>query len=219
MTLLHYEDLRSALDDPDLANRLVVVPLLDPKQVGPAAIDLRLGTDFLVLRRTERAGLDPKEGRLPLEATHERLKVPLGKPLWLHPGHFLLGSTLEYVRMPPTLAGLLIGRSSWARLGVVVEMAGLVQPGYGGTLTYELVNVGNTPVALYPGLRVAQLAVYRLPGPTGHGALSPDQKYASKYLSPVGPETSRVAWEDDELKKVLAVGRALYAGDRPATGE
>jgi dCTP deaminase len=213
MTLLHYEELRRVLNDPDLAKRLVVVPLLDDRQVGPAAIDLRLGTDFLFLRRTERAGMDPKEGRTALQSIHERLKVPLGKPLWLHPGQFLLGSTLEFVRMPADLAALLIGRSSWARLGLVVEMAGLVQPGYAGTLTYELVNMGDSPIALYPGLRVAQLAVYRLPGPTEHATLSTSEKYPAKYLAAVGPEASRVAWEDDELTKVLAVGAALYKGE------
>jgi deoxycytidine triphosphate deaminase len=144
-----------------------------------------------------------------LETTHERLKVPLGQSLWLHPGHFLLGHTLEFVRLPSHLAGLLIGRSSWARLGVVVEMAGLVQPDYAGRLTYELVNMGNSPVRLYPGLRVAQLAVYELPGPTSHEALDLEERYPSKYLAPVGPETSRLAWEDDELTKILRVGQGL----------
>lgn len=210
MTLLHYEALLAALEDPILESRLVVVPLLDRKQVQPAAIDLRLGTDFLVLRRTERPGLDPQGPRQPFEATHERLKVPLGESLWLHPGHFLLGHTLEFVRLPSTLAALLIGRSSWARLGVVVEMAGLVQPGYEGRLTYELVNMGNSPVALYPGLRVAQLAVFRLAEGTGYADIPDEEKYPSKYRAPVGPETSRLAWEDDEIKKIKAVGLALH---------
>jgi len=216
VTLLHHEDLNEALRA-TLPERLVITPLLDHRQIGPASIDLRLGTNFLFLRRTERAGLDPGDPRVgtELQGIHERLTVPLGSPLWLHPGHFLLGSTLEFVRMPPALAGFLLGRSSWARVGLVVETAGLVQPGYAGTLTYELVNSGDSPIALYPGLRVAQLAVYRLPGPTRHAQLSEEDRYPAKYLAAVGPETSR-AWEDEEMAKVLELGEALKGRPEPA---
>jgi dCTP deaminase len=216
VTLLHHEDLNDALRAP-LRDRLVITPLLDHRQIGPASIDVRLGTDFLFLRRTERAGLDPGDSRVrtELQGIHEQLTVPLGTPLWLHPGHFLLGSTLEFVRMPSALAGFLLGRSSWARLGLVVETAGLVQPGFAGTLTYELVNTGDSPIALYPGLRVAQLAVYRLPGPTRHGQLPQEDRYPAKYLAAVGPEVSRLAWEEDEMAKVLELGKALQGRPDP----
>jgi dCTP deaminase len=212
VTLLNYEDLQRALSAP-LDERLVVTPLLDLRQVGPASIDLRLGTDFLILRRTERAGLDPRASSVGagLEPIHDRLSVPLGDSLWLHPSQFLLGSTLEFVRLPNSLAGFLLGRSSWARLGLVVETAGLVQPGFAGTLTYELVNTGDSPIRLYPGLRVAQIAVYRLSEPTAHSELPEDERYAAKYLAGVGPEASRVAWEDEELAKLLQVGAKLSA--------
>lgn len=218
MTLLNHDELSAAMKrDPDKA--LFIAPLLDPRQIGPASIDLRLGTDFLFLRRTERAGLDPgSEGVHPERlVNYEQLSQAMGTPLWLHPGQFLLGSTLEFVRMPSDLAGLLVGRSSWARIGLVVEMAGLVQPGYAGTLTYELANMGDSPVALYPGLRIAQLAVFALGSEAGDD-LPPGERYSPKYSAAVGPEPSRLAWEDAELKKLLEVGKALEGHARGPIG-
>lgn len=192
----------------DLPGRLVVTPLLDERQLGPASIDLRLGTDFLVLRRTERSGFDPRdvEPDAP-QQLHDRFVVPLGEGLWLHPGQFLLGSTLEFVRLPPDLAGFLTGRSSWARLGLIVETAGLVQPNYSGTLTYELANAGDSPIRLYPGLRVAQLAIHPV---RGEAPAEEVPQYEAKYRSAVGPEASRLAWDNDELVKVLSVGETLH---------
>lgn len=219
MSLLNYEELRGAMKA-DLPDRLVITPLLDERQVGPASVDLRLGTNFLFLRRTVSAGLDPNErpAASAAQGIHEKLSVPLGGTLWLHPGHFLLGSTLEFVRMPTALAGFLLGRSSWARLGLIIETAGLVQPGYSGTLTYELANTGDSPIRLYPGLRVGQLVIYRLAGSTAHSELSPEDRYPAKYVAAVGPEASRLAWEDEELKKLVDLGRALQAARPPTTG-
>lgn len=210
MTLLHHEALWLNLREETLEKRLVVTPILDSAQVGAASIDLRLGTEFLFLRRTDRAGFDPKKRQVETTPMYDRLSVPLGNSLWLHPGHFLLGSTLEFVRMPVQLAGLVLGRSSWGRLGLVVETASMVQPGFAGRLTYELVNMANSPIALYPGLRVAQLAVFDLPGPTGHADLPQSRRYRTKYLSAVGPEASRLAWEEGEFTKLDQVGEALH---------
>ena len=98
MTLLGRDDLWQALRD----ERLHITPLLDREQVGRGAIDLRLGTEFLMLRRTESAGLDPivtKAGAQSqdLDAMHERIVVPFGEQFWLHPQHFVLAATLEFI--------------------------------------------------------------------------------------------------------------------------
>jgi dCTP deaminase len=182
------------------------MPLLDDDQIGDASIDLRLGTEFLFLSRTDLPGLDPANTtRHEVEGIHERFLQPFGKPLWLRPGQFLLGSTLEWVRLPNDLAGLLIGRSSWARLGLVVEMAGLVQPGYSGALTYELANMTDSAIALYPGLRIAQLAIYRLTPEDAEAGRRDRGGYAGKYRPTFGPEVSR-AWEDKEMAKLKRLG-------------
>jgi dCTP deaminase len=209
MTLLNHEGLTEAMHAP-VKGRLVVAPLLENRQVGPASIDLRLGTDFLFLKRRDMAGLDPSQLRADVgaEMVHELVSVPIGSSLWLHPQQFVLGSTLEFVRMPSGLAGFLLGRSSWARLGLIVETAGLVQPGFAGTLTYELVNTGDSPIRLYPGLRVAQLAVHRLEKPTSHSYRG-DEEHPPKYVAAIGPGESRLAWEETEISKVLELGEAL----------
>src|ERR1700752_2340528 len=126
VTWLNRQELLEALRSPSLDERLVVTPLLDPDtQVGAASIDLRLGTDFLYLRRTASPGLDPQTLRSAEDAQklYDRLEIPFGDGVWLHPEQFLLGSTLEFIRMPRSLTGTLVGRSSWARLGLIVETA------------------------------------------------------------------------------------------------
>src|SRR4051794_38875442 len=116
MPLLKKEDLLDALHAP-LERRLVITPLLDQEQqVGAASIDLRLGPSFLRLRRSRSAALDP--GKPPSESPptgdiYERMEIPFGESLLLHPGDLLLGATLEYLRVPNDMAAYVIGRSSW----------------------------------------------------------------------------------------------------------
>lgn len=212
MTLLHHQALRSALSEQNLDNRLVVTPLLSPrKQIGPASIDLRLGTRFLLLRRTLDSGLDP--GRKPqaaMEHGQERARVQLGDFLWLHPGQFILGSTLEFIRMPRHLGAYVLGRSSWGRVGLIVATAVMVQPGYTGTLTLELVNEGDSPICLYPGVRIAQLAVHALPGPTKR----PYARADAKYRAATGPEVSRLAREKQEIRRVKRLAGRLRGRKR-----
>lgn len=204
MALLRHESLRGALRDADLDRRLIVMPLLDPdKQVGPASIDVRLGAQFRLLRRIEGPGLDPaRHLDSLLSRSEEAVVVSIGEPLWLHPGQFVLGSTLEYLRFPAHLGGYVVGRSSWGRVGLLVATAIMVQPGFKGCLTLELVNHGESPIALYPGCRIAQLAVHSLDGMT-------EQPYEGKYVGPVGPEISRLDSEREEIGQLKDVAVRL----------
>jgi len=106
----------------ELPQRLVVMPLLDDSQIGPASIDLRLGTEFIEMHRLERKTLDPVVRDEPL-FREEKIVVPLGEDLILHPGQFILGATLEFLGMPLHLCGEVLNRSSWARLGLLVASA------------------------------------------------------------------------------------------------
>jgi deoxycytidine triphosphate deaminase len=87
----------------------------------------------------------------------------------------------------------------------------MVQPGYTGCLTLELVNEGETPIRLYPGLRIAQLAIHALDQVTKH----PYEGPGVKYLAPIGPEESRVGWERDEMEHVKQVGMSLRREPEP----
>src|SRR5262245_26868835 len=112
-------------------DRLIVTPLLSPKQIGQASIDVRLGNQFIVFRMhtfgSFEEGMDPRR-------VQERLVLRFGTKFVLHPGMLVLGATLEYVRMPHDLEAQVEGRSSWARLGLEVATASTVEPGFKGAI-------------------------------------------------------------------------------------
>jgi dCTP deaminase len=205
MTVLGRDDLERAIDHNDLDRRLVITPLLDRKQIGRGAVDLRLGTEFLLLRRTQRPGLHPGEDtQQEVDDMQERVVVPFGDELWLHPRHFVLAATLEYLALPDDMAAYVVGRSSWGRLGLIVATAVFVHPGFRGCLTLELVNEGDSPIALSPGIRVAQLAIHRLE----HVAPARDDE-EEKYLAPVRPQPSRLASERRNFERIESLGETL----------
>jgi dCTP deaminase len=198
--ILHHESLVEAMTRQDLSERLVIMPLMEPKQIGEASVDLRLGPEFRLLNRTEDSSLDPAvQPQVVAERMHREVQVEVGSKLWLHPGQFVLGATLEFMRLPADLAAYVIGRSSWGRVGLIPATAIYVQPGFSGCLTLELVNHGESPIALYPGLRIAQLVVHRLPGPTEwvYGAETEE-----KYVGATGPRISHLASERDQIKRL-----------------
>jgi dCTP deaminase len=207
MSLLQYEALREALGDGDLDRRLVVMPMLDREaQVGSASIDVRLGTRFRVLRRTEDCGVDPaRHSQAELERGQDDVTVAFGQPLWLHPGQFILGSTLEFLRFPSHLGGYVLGRSSWGRVGLLVATAIMVHPGFAGSPTLELVNHGESPIALYAGTRIAQLAVHSLEDATSRA-------YRGRYIGPTGPEIAKLEKEQAEISAINEVARKLNGG-------
>ncbi len=193
MSILGRRGLKRAMLRRPLDRRLIVMPLVDPTQIGEASVNVRLGTRFRLLRRTQDSGLDPQTvAQSSVERGQEEIVVPIGQPLWLHPGQFVLGATLEYLRFPKDLAADVVGRSSWGRVGLLVATAVMIQPGYRGTLTLELVNHGDGPIALYPGSRIAQLVVSPVLEPSV-------ASYAGKYVGSTGPEVSHVAKERAEI--------------------
>lgn len=205
MTVLGREDLEKAIDDEDLDRRLIITPLLDRRQIGRGAVDLRLGSEFLLLRRTQRPGLHPgHDSQQDVDDMQERVVVPFGEELWLHPRHFVLAATLEYLRLPDDMSAYVVGRSSWGRLGLIVATAVYVHPGFRGCLTLELVNEGDSPIALSPGIRIAQLAIHRLERPA-----PPRAEEADKYLAPVRPQASRLSSELEDYKCLADLGDTL----------
>jgi len=108
----------------------------------------------------------------------------------LHPGEFVLGSTLEVVSVPDDLAARLEGKSSLGRLGLLTHStAGFVDPGFSGHITLELSNVANLPITLWPGMKIGQLCLFRLTTPARHPYGSP--VYGSRYQDQRGPTPSR----------------------------
>ncbi len=158
MTLLSDADLTAAVKN----GQLHLDPF-DPALIQPASIDVRLDRRFRVFNNHLYTHIDPRADQPDLTSLVE---VPDGQPFMLHPGEFVLGSTLEVVTVSPAVAVKLEGRSSLGRVGLLVHStAGWVDPGFSGHVTLELSNVANLPVALWPGMGIGQLCVFRLSSP------------------------------------------------------
>ncbi len=173
-----------------------VSPILDPEaQLSGMSVDLRLGNRFVLPHRSRYGEYDPfgQSGRARSIREHQRrMYVPFDRWLVLHPGQFALGTSLEYIRMPPCLQGYVLSRSSWGRVGLTIATATFVNPGFIGCLTLELVNHGEVPLVLRPGVRVAQLVLHPVDN---------IQKYASrskaKYAGAIEPEFSKLESDQD----------------------
>lgn len=181
------------LSDRDLRERLrqgslVVDPLDDPElQIQPASIDLRLAASFVTFRASRLPCLDPRN--IPDDVT-ERIEVASGESFVLHPGDFVLGSTVERVKIPADLVARVEGRSSLGRLAIVVHAtAGFIDPGFEGQITLELSNLGRTAVKLYPGMRISQIVLHTMTSPAERPYGS---ARGSKYQGQTGPVTSRI---------------------------
>jgi dCTP deaminase len=142
-----------------------LVTSFDDREQGNSSIDLRLGRWFLSLRETNQPELDflGRAGRLDVDLARKRF-VRFDDKFVLHPGRFVLGTTLEWVRMSNMLAGSIVGKSSLGRHGLIIETAPVVHPGFSGCLTLELANVGEIPIALRPGMEIAQLQLEHADG-------------------------------------------------------
>ena len=166
---------------------LVVKPF-DESCLQPASIDLRLANEFRVFKHINHALIDTK---VPFSEYTELVKVNDGEKFVLHPNEFVLGSTLEWVKVPADLVGRIEGKSSLGRLGVIVHAtAGYVDPGFEGNLTLEINNVGKIPVALYPGMKIAQFSVMTMT--TAADKPYGSAKLNSKYQGQAGPTESQI---------------------------
>ncbi len=147
---------------------LVILPKPNLKKLrasGSASIDLRLGCWFVTFRQTRVAVFDVYDERedIPSEFKLTKLHyVPFGEAFILQPRSFVLGTTLEWIRLQKDLAGYVVGRSSWGRHGLIIATATGVHPGFTGCLTLELTNVGEIPITIKPGTRICQLFLHKV---------------------------------------------------------
>ena len=192
MTILGRDALWAKLRSAE--NRLVVTPLLNPdEQLGHCSLDVRLGPEFIVLRRSGMAVLDLGDRRATARAVASNahsVYVPFQSAFVLHPGELVLGATLEYVSLPTDLGCSVVGRSSFGRAGLVIATATNVDPGFAGCITLEIENLGQVPIKVFPGVRIAQLVFFGVSGAP---------KYAGRYRCPTGPEMGRLL-EDRDLE-------------------
>lgn len=183
--LLSDRDLKSAVE----TGRLSLDPY-EPLLVQPASVDVRLDRWFRVFNGSTHTHIDPSQRQDDLTRLVE---VPDGEPFVLHPGEFVLASTLETVTLADDLAARLDGKSSLGRLGLLTHStAGFIDPGFSGHVTLELSNVANLPITLWPGMKIGQLCVFQLSSPAEHPYGS--AVLQSHYQGQRGPTASRT-WD------------------------
>jgi dCTP deaminase len=174
------------------AGKIVIEPY-DERLVQPSSIDVRISHLFRVFRNHTAGVIDVKQDMTTLT---ELIEMPVGadgvgdEPFMLHPGEFVLGSTLERVAVPDDLVGRVEGKSSLGRLGLLIHStAGFIDSGFDGHITLELANVASLPITLYPGVKIGQISFMQMTTaaehPYGKGAKG------SKYQGQRGPTPSR----------------------------
>jgi dCTP deaminase len=170
------------------AGRIVIDPL-DDTCIQPSSVDLHVDRYFRLFRNHTQRVIDVKENQGDLT---ELVEVPDGEALILHPGEFVLGSTLERVALPVDLVARLEGKSSLGRLGLLIHStAGFVDAGFDGHLTLELSNVANLPITVYPGMKIGQISFLKMSTPAERPYGS--EGLGSKYQGQWGPTPSRFA--------------------------
>ena len=159
----------------------------DDELLQPSSVDVRVDRLFRVFNNARYPFIDVKRE---MEDLTSLVEVEADEPFILHPGEFVLGSTLERITLPDDLVARLEGKSSLGRLGLLIHStAGFIDPGWDGHVTLELSNVANLPITIYYGMKIGQLSFVQLTEPAetpyGTGAIG------SKYQGQAGPTPSR----------------------------
>jgi len=158
-------------------------------QIGPSSIDLRLGYEFGLLRTRKVQALDTKEMEEYSEL-QENMKTTPEKGIVVHPGEFVLGTTLETVNIPDNMVARIEGRSSYARMGLIPHAAGgFVDAGFRGQITLEIQNLGNVPITIYPEDRICQMAIETM---TSEAENPYGEKEDAKYMDQKGATEARL---------------------------
>ncbi len=167
-------------------------------QIGPSSMDLRMGYEFGVLNTRKLDIVDTKSmERYSNYMKKEKHSAEEG--VIVHPGEFILGTTLETVKCPSNLVARVEGRSSYGRLGIIVHAtAGYIDPGFKGDITLEIQNLGNAPVKLYPEDRVCQLVFETM---TSEAENPYGDKMDTKYMGQTGATGSRLGSEKRREKQ------------------
>jgi dCTP deaminase len=182
-----------------LSEERIVIDPYDESLLQPSSVDVRVDRYFRVFHNARYPFIDVKE---PQDDLTELVEVAGDQPFILHPGEFVLGSTLERIVLPDDLVARLEGKSSLGRLGLLIHStAGFIDPGWDGHVTLELSNVANLPITIYHGMKIGQISFVQLSEPAekpyGSGELG------SKYQGQMGPTPSRY-WQNFEREEATS---------------
>lgn len=182
------------LSDKDILKQIkakqIKIKPFDKQFLGSITYDLRLHKNFRLFNANK-------------DVTHidvaEEFEVTtlsdegFGGSIVIHPGEFMLGATHESIELGDSVAGILEGRSSLARIGLIVHAtASLIPPGQSGHITFEMTNISSLPIKLYVGMRVAQIAFMPVSTPVKQAYNTSNR---SKYVGQKPPTSSKI-WKD-----------------------
>jgi dCTP deaminase len=195
--ILSDRDIRSALE----SGRIRIEPMPDlGSALGSVSVDFRLGTTFMVFEHSRNAFIDPRHPQSIGEAMRT-IECAADEPFIMQPGDFALASTVESLELADDLLGRLEGRSSIARLGITVHStAAVFEPGWIGTATMELSNLGRMAVALYPGMRICAFSFEQVSSPV---SVPYRRKVGNKYAGQITPRASLLS---EESRAALVAG-------------
>ena len=165
-----------------LEEKTLVITPVEPEQIQPASVDVRLGNTFSIVE-------DSSTGIINLEEKINYKTIETDTYILL-PGQFVLATTMEYFELPDDLTAFVEGRSSLGRMGLFIQNAGWVDPGFKGEITLELFNANRCAIELKAGRRVGQLVFAKM----DDSALNP---YNGKYQGQMGATGSRVFMDND----------------------
>ncbi len=188
--ILADREILAALGD----GRIVIDPAPDlASQLGSVSVDFRLGPTFMIFEHSRHSFIDPRNPKSIGDAMRT-ITIGDDEPFIMQPGDFALASTIESLSLPDDLLGRLEGRSSIARLGITVHStAAVFEPGWVGTATMELSNLGRMAVALYTGMRICSFSFETVSSPV----MTPYRdKRNAKYAGQVSPRPSLLAEEN-----------------------
>ncbi len=166
-----------------IANKELVVEPLQKESIQPASIDCHLGNNFLIVEDRKMNTIELDQEIIYREIEADEIVIPAQS--------FLLATTQEYIELPDNLTSFVEGRSSIGRIGLFIQNAGWVDPGFKGQITLELYNANSLPIRLKAGRRICQLVFCKM----DEKAKKP---YAGKYQGQRNTTGSRV-FNDSEV--------------------
>ncbi|TMM43731.1 dCTP deaminase [Colwellia ponticola] len=189
------KDIEKYLDE----GSIIIEPQPDISMISGVSVDIRLGNEFRVFQEHTAPYIDLSAPKAQVQEAmnsimSDEIHVADGDAFFLHPGELALAVTLESVTLPDNIVGWLDGRSSLARLGLMVHVtAHRIDPGWSGQIVLEFYNSGKLPLALRPKMKIAALNFETM----SSSAQRPyNKREDAKYRGQKGAVASRISQDD-----------------------
>jgi dCTP deaminase len=191
------KDIEQYLND----GKIIIEPKPDSSMISGVSVDIRLGNEFRVFQDHTAPYIDLSAPKAEVQEAmnsimSDEIHIADGDAFFLHPGELALAVTLESVTLPDNIVGWLDGRSSLARLGLMVHVtAHRIDPGWSGQIVLEFYNSGKLPLALRPQMKIAALNFETM---SSSAARPYNKRKDAKYKDQKGAVASRISEDDHE---------------------